>query len=197
MTQARRPPESRARDRLGRLRPPPAPPLGPREPVIRLSTERARAGQPGNCRFPLTRGACGRPESGGHERPVAGSSVITTRPALRGQEPWPQGPCSAGGTARRRRTQGGAGGVWGWRGPGCGRGQSVRCGGPGGLRHPFPFLDPAPTLTGALGLEPHCYGVECPSPNEGINLSLTIHGPLMLEGASVPPSVKLVNNSYR
>lgn len=117
MTQARRPPESRARDRLGRLRPPPAPPLGPREPVIRLSTERARAGQPGNCRFPLTRGACGRPESGGHERPVAGSSVITTRPALRGQEPWPQGPCSAGGTARRRRTQGGAGGVWGWRGP--------------------------------------------------------------------------------
>lgn len=174
MTQARRPPESRARDRLGRLRPPPAPPLGPREPVIRLSTERARAGQPGNCRFPLTCGACGRPESGGRERPVAGSSVLTTRPALRGQEPWPQGPCSAGGTARRRRAQGGARGVWGLRGPGCGLVQRALRES-GGVRHPFPFLGPAPTLRRrtwshtAMGLSAPALmkGLICHSPSMG------------------------------
>lgn len=74
---------------------------------------------------------------------------------------------------------------------------SVRCESLGAFGTPSPFWALLLLLEGTLGLEPHCYGVECPSPNEGINLSLTIHGPLMLEGASVPPSVKLVNNSYR
>lgn len=171
MTQARRPPESRARDRLGRLRPPPAPPLGPREPVIRLSTERARAGRPGNCRFPLTRGACGRPESGGQQRPAAGSLVITTgRPcgdgaaaveaALRGRGGW--GWDSGAG---RRRAQGGAGGVRSRQGPGCGH-KTLRTLRGRGLWGPLAPLSSfwalPPLLEEALGLQPDRHGAERP-----------------------------------
>lgn len=144
MTQARQPPESRARDRLGRLRPPPAPPLGPREPVIRLSTERVRAGRPGNCWFPLTRGACGRPESGGQERPVASSRVITTLTVLREKEPWRRRTHSAGGTAGRCNV-GREGGVWSQRG------HRTEPESSGGLGHFFPFLGAAPTFRRGTG----------------------------------------------
>nr|XP_051678254.1 collagen alpha-1(I) chain [Oryctolagus cuniculus] len=118
MTQARRPPASRARDRL---RPPGHRGRGTRHQAkYRAGGGRAgRAGR-GNCRFPRPRGACGRPESGGpgsgepgaSRRPGGpGSPVISAATAPAGERalaapgPLAGSPCAGGasseGGARR------------------------------------------------------------------------------------------------
>lgn len=225
MTQARRPPESRAptgRAGFARREPAARPAIRAAEPVIRLSTGGRRAGGPGNCRFPVSRGACGRPESGGpggggwpgsgepggHERPEAGSPVIATGRPLLGKEP------GRGPLGRREAPGAGRGGGLPALGPGRGPRSEARAphrpeslpgpeGGVGvgvgeGSPDPppgGPLSPPCPTQKERWVSSQTSWG-RVPHPDGPLSLLLTTCGPLMLEGASVSPSVKWVSNSY-
>lgn len=178
MTQARRPPESRARDRLGRLCPPPAPPCGPRTRhqakyrAGRAAGRRAIAGSRG----PGARGARSLGVTSGPGR-LAGRAPR----APRGEQPGPRsraalgaGAGGVGPRAGRRRARVGREAFGAGEALGAAPSPSVSCEGSGDLCTPPRFQALPPRLEGAPGSEPDRRGVELPQ-RQGRHYALTHH----------------------